>query len=288
VTVKFGKGASRRRAESFRRLERLTRSFSFVSNSGGMARMLSGDLLGTTIEAVYHTGIVVYGKEYWFGHGLQCAPATLTQTQFGAPMRVEKLGETEVDEETWESFMREVAPRFTPETYNLLEHNCNNFSNEAAEFLVGRGIPQKILDLPKVVLETELGRALRPMLGMFEQRMRNTEGTSIGGDEPAAATAAAVPVAPEPKVAGLGLELPSKKKKVSKSATTKSPTGSSLTTGGSAASSSEDIAHMVRSLSQTFGELRESGASTQQATARVMAAALDELKSPSTKLENEP
>lgn len=108
MTVKFGKGASRRRAESFRRLERLTRSFSFVSNSGGMARMLSGDLLGTTIEAVYHTGIVVYGKEYWFGHGLQCAPATLTQTQFGAPMRVEKLGETEVDEETWESFMREV------------------------------------------------------------------------------------------------------------------------------------------------------------------------------------
>ena len=263
-----------------------------------MARMLSGDLLGTTIEAVYHTGVVVYGKEYWFGHGLQCAPATLTQTQFGAPMRVEKLGETEVDEETWESFMREVAPRFTPETYNLLEHNCNNFSNEAAEFLVGRGIPQKILDLPKVVLETELGRALRPMLGMFEQRMRNTEGTSIGGDEPATATAAAaaVPVAPEPKVAGLGLELPSKKKKVSKSVTTptKSPAGSSLTTGGSAASSSEDIAHMVRSLSQTFGELRESGASTQQATARVMAAALDELKSasstpnPPTTLENEP
>lgn len=185
----------------------------------------------------------------------------------------------------------------TMETYNLLEHNCNNFSNEAAEFLVGRGIPQKILDLPKVVLETELGRALRPMLGMFEQRMRNTEGTSIGGDEPATATAAAaaVPVAPEPKVAGLGLELPSKKKKVSKSATTptKSPAGSSLTTGGSAASSSEDIAHMVRSLSQTFGELRESGASTQQATARVMAAALDELKSasstpnPPTTLENE-
>ena len=253
--------------------------------------MLSGDLLGTTIEAVYHTGIVVYGKEYWFGHGLQCAPATLTQTQFGAPMRVEKLGETEVDEETWENFMREVAPRFTPETYNLLEHNCNNFSNEAAEFLVGRGIPQKILDLPKVVLETELGRALRPMLGMFEQRMRNTEGTSIGGDEPAAA-AAAVPVAPEPKVAGLGLELPSKKKKVSATTTTtttttKSPTGSSLTTGGSAASSSEDIAHMVRSLSQTFGELRESGASTQQATARVMAAALDGLKSASSR-ENEP
>jgi len=255
--------------------------------SGGMARMLSGDLLGTTIEAVYHTGIVVYGKEYWFGHGLQCAPATLTQTQFGAPMRVEKLGETEVDEETWENFMREVAPRFTPETYNLLEHNCNNFSNEAAEFLVGAGIPQKILDLPKVVLETELGRALRPMLGMFEQRMRNTEGTSIGGDEPAAATA--VPVAPEPKiaVAGLGSALPSKKKKV----TTKSPAGSSLSTGGSAASSSEDIAHMVRSLSQTFGELRESGASTQQATASVMSAALDALKSASSSspaLENEP
>ena len=39
-------------------------------------------------------------------------------------------------------------------TYNLLEHNCNNFSNEIAKILVGKGIPQHIIDLPKEILNT--------------------------------------------------------------------------------------------------------------------------------------
>jgi len=51
-------------------------------------------------------------------------------------------------------------------TYNLLEHNCNNFSHELATILVGKGIPQHILDLPKEVMNSQLGPMLRPM---FEQ-----------------------------------------------------------------------------------------------------------------------
>ena len=35
--------------------------------------------------------------------------------------------------------------------YDLLNHNCNNFSHETAQFLTGRGIPQHILDLPREV-----------------------------------------------------------------------------------------------------------------------------------------
>jgi hypothetical protein len=257
------------------------------TNSGGMARMLSGDLLGTTIEAIYHTGVVVHGKEYWFGCGLQCAPAGRAQSQFGTPMRVERLGETEVDVEIWEAFLRDVAPRYTPETYNLLEHNCNNFSNEAAEFLVGRSIPEKILNLPRVVLETELGRALRPMLGMFEHRMRNTVGTNISAEVPTAQNVQEPKMTSqqpraEPNVSGLGgvAPLPAKKIKTNP-LTSSSPTPSDAehpSTTSSASASSVDIVNMVRSLSQTFGELRERGASSAQATASVLYAAKDALE----------
>ena len=40
------------------------------------------------------------------------------------------------------------------EAYNLLQHNCNNFSNELALFLCGNSIPQHIIDLPSEVLST--------------------------------------------------------------------------------------------------------------------------------------
>ena len=40
--------------------------------SRGMAKQFSPMLLGKTIEAVYHTGIVVYGREYYFLGGISC------------------------------------------------------------------------------------------------------------------------------------------------------------------------------------------------------------------------
>ncbi len=36
--------------------------------TGGMAKAMSPMLLGTTIEAIYHTSIVVAGTEHFFGY----------------------------------------------------------------------------------------------------------------------------------------------------------------------------------------------------------------------------
>ena len=78
--------------------------------------------------------------------------------------------------------------------YDLLNHNCNNFSHETCQFLTGKGIPQHILDLPREVVQqmisnkrpckhiinssqvmsTPMGQMLAPML----QQM-NPTGTSI-------------------------------------------------------------------------------------------------------------
>ncbi len=41
-----------------------------------------------------------------------------------------------------------------PENYDLLENNCNSFSNEVAQFLTGKTIPDYIVNLPAEVLST--------------------------------------------------------------------------------------------------------------------------------------
>lgn len=43
---------------------------------------------------------------------------------------------------------------FSPVSYDLFKHNCNNFTNEVSQFLCGKGIPKYILDVPEDVLST--------------------------------------------------------------------------------------------------------------------------------------
>jgi hypothetical protein len=52
--------------------------------------------------------------------------------------------ETEVDDQMLKEFLADLTPRFNAATYDLLKHNCNHFSNELAELLVGTGIPVRL------------------------------------------------------------------------------------------------------------------------------------------------
>jgi len=140
----------------------------------GMARSLGPALLGRPLDGVWHTAIVVYGKEYFFGgSGIQwCGPGG---TVMGQPGSVEDLGETDIPESVFQDYLsNQGRDRFRGDKYDLFHHNCNNFSNETAQFLVGRGIPQHIIDLPGEILRTPMGQMLAPML----QQMTPT-GTSI-------------------------------------------------------------------------------------------------------------
>ncbi|KAF3422484.1 hypothetical protein E2986_00502, partial [Frieseomelitta varia] len=47
-----------------------------------------------------------------------------------------------------------------PGTYNLFKHNCNSFTNEVSNFLVGQDIPKYILDLPEEILQTPIGQQI--------------------------------------------------------------------------------------------------------------------------------
>lgn len=139
--------------------------------SQGLAKQLSAAFLGKTIEGIWHTGVVAYGTEYYFGGGIQRNP--VGSSPYGTPLRVVQLGFTEVPQELLEAFLEEISPRYTPSTYKLLEHNCNNFSEEVSQFLVGSGIPEDILRLPHEVMSSPMGALIMPMIQNFETTLRN-------------------------------------------------------------------------------------------------------------------
>ncbi|PIN14322.1 hypothetical protein CDL12_13045 [Handroanthus impetiginosus] len=117
-----------------------------------------------------HTGIVVYGNEYYFGAGIQIDP--VGTTPYGTPLRVVDLGVTHVPKDVFEMYLQEIGPRYTAETYSLLRHNCNNFSNEVAQFLVGASIPDYILNLPNEVMNSPMGALMLPMIQQLESTLR--------------------------------------------------------------------------------------------------------------------
>lgn len=57
-------------------------------------------------------------------------------------------------------------------SYNLFKHNCNNFSEDIAQFLCGVSIPKYILQLPNEVLNTSLGAALPTLVAELEKSAR--------------------------------------------------------------------------------------------------------------------
>jgi hypothetical protein len=63
-----------------------------------------------------------------------------------------ELGYTEVPQDIFHGFLDDIKDRFTIDTYDLFTHNCNNFTDECANFLIGEGIPAFITGLPNEVL----------------------------------------------------------------------------------------------------------------------------------------
>ncbi|XP_078152719.1 uncharacterized protein LOC144547911 isoform X2 [Carex rostrata] len=139
--------------------------------SNGLAKQFSTAFLGKPIEAVWHTGIEVYGIEYYFSGGIQQSPAGATP--FGTPLQVVNLGVTHIPKDIFEEYLNEIAPRYTSETYSILRHNCNNFSNDVAQFLVGVTIPEYILNLPNEVMSSPMASLILPMIQQLEATLKS-------------------------------------------------------------------------------------------------------------------
>ncbi|CAD6439525.1 123e1eb5-9b6d-4d6f-bd95-90e901397d17 [Sclerotinia trifoliorum] len=128
--------------------------------SKGLARNLSGALLGVQIDAIYHTSVVFEGIEYTYDGGVKTVrPGS---THLGKPLQVLELGKTDLPMDVILEYLDSLKAIYTFEAYDLWKHNCNNFSNDFATFLVGKGIPEYITNLPETVLNTPFGRMVQP------------------------------------------------------------------------------------------------------------------------------
>jgi len=99
-----------------------------------------------------HTGIGLYGREYFFGPSIHNVPTG--RSPFGTPLEVLELGTTHVPKDVFEEYLQGIASRYSMFKYSLLNRNCNNFTDEAAKFLVGSGIPPHILRQADTTFDT--------------------------------------------------------------------------------------------------------------------------------------
>ncbi|KAG9315613.1 Choline/Carnitine o-acyltransferase-domain-containing protein [Chiua virens] len=175
--------------------------------SNGLARQLSLQLTGRQIDGIWHTSVVVFGKEILYGQGI--AITQPGKSHFGAPLRIIDVGETAIDQETFNQYLTAMRDHYTAD--KVCHFNCNSFTNDCIGFLTGGSIPSYITckspSLPSDFLSTPFGAALRPTIdAMFMGRpvdgvsaQAPTSGPSLSGAR--APPPAAVPPAPDAPLA---------------------------------------------------------------------------------------
>eukprot|EP00659_Diplonema_papillatum_P009266 gene9266-14358_t len=161
--------------------------------SGGMARNMSQMLVGTHIDAVYHTAVVVYGVEYFFDGGVGIEGGTPSCTRFGTPLKKLKLGDTRKTQAEFHAWNAAVGrAKYGPTDYHVLSNNCNHYADEAGKFLCGVGSPPEVANQVDVFLSTPFGRMMVPMI---EQMMASVHAQP---NTPPSSFLASAPPAPPP------------------------------------------------------------------------------------------
>ncbi|XP_077972765.1 desumoylating isopeptidase 1-like [Styela clava] len=130
----------------------------------GLASQLAPMIIGRPLDGIWHTSIVCYNQEFFFGGmGIESCPPC--GTILGSPDKQVHLGSTEVPSEMFYEYLSQLgSDTFKPQKYELFHHNCNNFSSEVAQFLTGKDIPSYITDLPGEILSTPMGQMIKNML----------------------------------------------------------------------------------------------------------------------------
>jgi len=115
---------------------------------------------------VWHTGVVCYGREYFFSR--DTVYDTPGETSFGKPAKVISLGHTLWRQEELHSFIVEdLKPIFHRETYDAIDCNCNHFSARILEYLNGSVLPEEVSRQPEFLKNAVWVRAMRPAMNWY-------------------------------------------------------------------------------------------------------------------------
>jgi hypothetical protein len=156
-------------------------SLSWYDLTNGWSKYISPLVLWHQEGGIWHTGMIAFGREFYYsGRIYRGRPGA---TPYGLPTKIQRLGLTMKSAKELERFIiDELDSKFTEETYDFLEHNCNHFTDKAAVFLLGQQIPEEIRLQPERAMNAPLPVLVRPWVNQWLGR--------IEGD---------VPVASEPE-----------------------------------------------------------------------------------------
>jgi hypothetical protein len=90
---------------------------------------------------------------------------------------------TEIPEEYFMEMLKSMQDDFTPQKYNILTNNCNNFTDAVANLLLGEGIPKDIVDLPQQLMETPMGKQFAPMLTSMQDNLMQRSNPIFENDQ---------------------------------------------------------------------------------------------------------
>jgi hypothetical protein len=114
---------------------------------------LAAKALNKNIEAIWHVGVAVFGKEYWYGAIVEAQNLTEVDYAFGfGPTHVYNIGTTDVDPTAFHNWVFDtMSNEYQVETYDCFKHNCHHFANDLVVKLTGKtpedgGFPRWCLD----------------------------------------------------------------------------------------------------------------------------------------------
>mmetsp|Transcript_405 Transcript_405/g.1386 ORF Transcript_405/g.1386 Transcript_405/m.1386 type:complete len:265 (-) Transcript_405:59-853(-) len=131
----------------------------------GAAKNVPSWALGFQLDAIWHTGIVAFGYEYYFAR--DAVRVQSGSTVFGAPQKQIKIGTTYRTEPELRRYICEkLKPMFHNGTYCVVTNNCNHFSDEILMFLTGKHLPDDVLRQPELLMKVQTVRWMRPLLNL--------------------------------------------------------------------------------------------------------------------------
>ena len=142
-------------------------SLVFYDISSSATKNLSRILFGKKIEGIWHTSILAFGYEWWYGG--DCFQSRPFSTPFGAtPTRIEDIGTSTRTVQELKEFVRsKMRKKYNYVSYDVISNNCNHFTNDISQFLVHRGIRKSIVSLPSELLSGGLAKIMRPFLNKW-------------------------------------------------------------------------------------------------------------------------
>lgn len=137
--------------------------------SRGMVKTWSPIVLGKTIEGIWHTAVIVYDMEYFYGGGILCLEPNEFESMYNIkPVKIIDMGATDVNQSIFHDYLNSIQSQFSVDKYNIVTWNCNHFTNEICNFLVGKNIPEHILNLPLEVMATSQGKMILDMMQSYQ------------------------------------------------------------------------------------------------------------------------